>query len=111
MKTPDSVSDRGVLLTIVIGLVVILLSIVWGLFLNPRTLPNWAENVLVAIATASVLKLGDCIGALVALANGKQVGDLGKSLALSAPGDLNGLNDPSRPSGTPDDPVTVEPAK
>ncbi len=69
----DWVSDRAVLLVIAGGLIGIILSIVWGLFLNSKTLPNWAENVLVAIATASALKLGDCLSTLVALASGKQL--------------------------------------
>jgi len=78
-------ADRWVLASISVGLIVILLSIVWGLFLNPRTLPNWAENVLVSIATACALKLGDCLATLVALASGRQVERLGNQLAGSTP--------------------------
>ena len=76
-----------VLQTVVAGLIVILLSIIWGLFLAKAStaLPNWAENVLVSIATASVLKLGDCLSALVQLASGRQVAQLGERLANSAP--------------------------
>jgi hypothetical protein len=80
-------ADRWVLAAISVGLIVILLSIVWGLFLNPRTLPNWAENVLVSIATACALKLGDCLATLVALASGRQVERLGNQLAGSTPGE------------------------
>lgn len=88
MNQPDErLSDRIVLLIISAGLIVILLSIVWGLFLNPRTMPNWAENVLVSIATACALKLGDCLATLVALAGGRQVERLGSQLASSAPTD------------------------
>jgi hypothetical protein len=67
------------------GLILILLAIVGGLFLTPRALPNWAENVLVSIATASALKLGDCLSTLVALASGGSVERLGNKLAESAP--------------------------
>lgn len=62
-----------VILTISVGLIGIEMSIVWGLFLNDRALPNWAENVLVAIATAVALKLGDSMSSVVALVTGKQL--------------------------------------
>jgi len=70
------------------GLIVILLSIIGGLFLTKGStaLPNWAENVLVSIATASALKLGDVLAALVTLATGRQVEKLGQQLATSTPG-------------------------
>lgn len=88
MKQPDErLSDRIVLLIISAGLIIILLSIVWGLFLNPRTMPNWAENVLVSVATACALKLGDCLSTLVALAGGRQVERLGSQLASTLPAD------------------------
>jgi hypothetical protein len=55
-KTPrEALSDRIVLLIISAGLIVILLTIIIGLFVTPRALPNWAENVLVSVATASAL--------------------------------------------------------
>lgn len=78
-------ADRWVLGLISGGLIAILLGILLGLFLTPRALPNWAENVLVSIATASALKLGDCLATLVALASGRQVERLGNQLAGSAP--------------------------
>lgn len=69
------------------GLIVILLAIIAGLFLakGATGLPNWAENVLVSIATASALKLGDALAALVTLATGRQVENLGQQLATSTP--------------------------
>lgn len=81
-----------VLLTISLGLISILLAIVAGIFgwVPARAglaLPNWAENVLVSIGTASILKLGDCLAALVQLASGRQVAQLGERLANSAPTD------------------------
>lgn len=84
---PEKVTDRIVLLVISGGLIVILLSIIVGLFLTPRSLPNWAENVLVSIATASALKLGDCLATLVALSSGKSVERLGTQLASAQPSD------------------------
>jgi dolichol kinase len=78
-------ADRWVLGLISGGLILILLGILLGLFLTPRALPNWAENVLVSIATASALKLGDCLATLVALASGRQVERLGNQLAGSSP--------------------------
>jgi hypothetical protein len=91
-----------VLLVIAGGLITILLAIIAGLFLakGSSSLPNWAENVLVSIATASTLKLGDCLAALVQLASGRQVEGLGNQLAKSSAPD-------GGPAGTPDDPLSV----
>lgn len=69
------------------GLIAILLAIILGLFITPRAMPNWAENVLVGIASVAGLKLGDCLSALVQLASGRQVAQLGEKLAASAPAD------------------------
>lgn len=105
----ELISDRAVLVVISGGLIAILVTIVVGIFLTPRNLPNWAENVFVSIATASALKLGDCLSTLVALANGRQVGELGTKLAESAPiEDASALNGAPRPAGTELDPVHVE---
>jgi hypothetical protein len=68
-----------------VGLIVITLAVVLGLFLDNNGLPNWAENVLVAIATAAALKLGDCIAALIALSTGRQVENFGNQLAQATP--------------------------
>lgn len=78
-------APKHVLLAIAMGLVVILLAIILGLFLTPRALPNWAENVFVSIATTSALKLGDCVNAIVALSTGRSVERLGTQLGNSAP--------------------------
>jgi hypothetical protein len=107
--TTERNADRWVLASISIGLLSILLSIVWGLFLNPRTLPNWAENVLVSIATACALKLGDCLATLVALAAGRQVERLGNQLGQSQPATPS--SDDPQPvivTNPPDDPANVQ---
>jgi hypothetical protein len=106
-RPQEALSDRIVLLVISTGLIVILLTIIVGLFVTPRALPNWAENVLVSVATASALKLGDCLATLVALAGGRQVERLGTQLAGSVPSsdtplDVTVTNPPSAP-------VPVEP--
>lgn len=106
MKQPsERLSDRIVLLVISSGLITIIMTIVVGLFLTPRALPNWAENVLVSVATACALKLGDCLSTLVALAGGRQVERLGSQLATSAP--VEALKD-EKPLGTDDDPLKTE---
>lgn len=77
-----------VLTLISAGLILIILAIVAGIFgwfKRTAPIPDWAENVLVAIATAAILKLGDCLNALVQLATGRQVAQLGDKLAESAP--------------------------
>lgn len=80
-------ADLIVLGLISAGLIVILLAILAGLFLakSSTSLPNWAENVLVAIATTAGLKLGDCLAALISLATGRQVEGMSQQLASSAP--------------------------
>jgi hypothetical protein len=86
--TPEHCQSRNELIVlgmIVIGLVAILLSIVLGLFIDNNGLPNWAENVLVSVATATALKFGDAINALIALATGRQVENLGQQLGQSVP--------------------------
>jgi hypothetical protein len=74
------------------GLVLILVLIICGLFgwfpsRSPNALPNWAENVLVALASMAGLKLGDVLAALVTLSAGRQVEKMGDRLADSAPSD------------------------
>ena len=81
----DRLTDKHVLMVIALGLITILLAIIIGLLLTPRALPNWAENIFVAIGTAAVLKLGDCINALVALSTGRSVERLGTQLGNSTP--------------------------
>lgn len=81
----ERITDRAVLLVISGGLIVIILAIIVGIFVTPRALPNWAENVLVSIGTAAALKLGDCLSTLIALSTGKSVERLGTQLGNAAP--------------------------
>lgn len=77
-----------VLLVISGGLIMIIVAIIAGIFgwfKRTAPIPDWAENVLIAISTAAVLKLGDCLNALVQLATGRQVTQLGDKLAASTP--------------------------
>lgn len=69
------------------GLIVLLLCIVAGLYLAPEAaaLPNWAENVLVALATGGLLKMGDVLSALVSLSTGRQVEGMSERLSTSVP--------------------------
>lgn len=93
-------SDRAVIFWLGMGLIAILLAIIVGLLLTPRALPNWAENVFVSIATAAALKLGDVLSALVAIANGRSVEQLGNHLANAPPPgpiETTVVNDPRNP--------------
>lgn len=89
--TPSAHRNELVVLSMISGgLLLVLVLIICGLFgwfesKVTAPLPNWAENVLISIATASVLKLGDCLAALVTLATGRQVETLGAQLATSTP--------------------------
>lgn len=98
----ERITDRAVLLAISAGLIIIILAIVVGIFLTPRSLPNWAENVLVSIGTAAALKLGDCLATLVALSSGKAVERLGTQLGNAVPA---GEPMPVRVDNPPTDPV------
>lgn len=83
----DWIPDRAVLLVIAIGLIAILFAATLGV-VNPNDetpIPNWAENVLVALVTGALLKLGDLIAAVVALATNRQVERLGTQLGQSQP--------------------------
>lgn len=104
----EIVTDRAVLLVIAGGLIAILMAIIVGLFLTPRALPNWAENVFVSIATASALKLGDALSTLVALSTGRQVAQLGTQLAQTAP--IGGEIDAHITNRPGDPPIPVEPS-
>lgn len=106
-STVDRITDKHVLLAISMGLVAILLFIIGGLFVTPRALPNWAENVFVSIATASALKLGDCVSALVALSSGRSVERLGTQLAATSP--VSDQPQPVTVTNPPSAPVPVEP--
>jgi len=86
----EKITDRVVLLAIVVGCVAILLAVVAGIVWTGRRpgelpLPNWAENVLVALSTAVALILKEALSTLVALASGKQVATLGTQLANAGP--------------------------
>jgi hypothetical protein len=104
----ERITDRAVLLMISSGLIVIILAIIVGIFITPRALPNWAENVLVSIGTAAALKLGDCLATLVALSSGKSVERLGTQLGNALP--VGGEAIPVKVDNAPTDPVPVEPA-
>lgn len=84
-RPTDWVTDKAVLLVISGGLITILVTIIVGIFLTPRALPNWAENVFVSIATACALKLGDCLATLIALSASRTTERLGDKLASSGP--------------------------
>jgi hypothetical protein len=105
----EKLTDKMVLLGISSGLILIIGGIIVGIFTTPRSLPNWAENVLVSIGTAGILKLGDCLNALVQLSTGRSVERLGNQLAAAAPvaGDAP---QPVTVVNAPDAPVPVEPA-
>jgi hypothetical protein len=94
--TPGHRRDELIVLGVIaFGLIVICLAIVLGLFFDNNGLPNWAENVLVSIATAAALKLGDCISALVALSTGRQIENFGNSLANSPPAEPPAPSEPA----------------
>lgn len=87
---PSHRDELFVLSLIGAGLIVIIVLIICGIFgwfqsKTQQPLPSWAENVLVALGTASILKLGDVLAALVTLATGRQVEAMGARLADSAP--------------------------
>jgi len=114
----ERVTDRGVLTVIAVGLIVIIAGIVAVIYGATRpgaaSLPNWAENVLVSIATAALLTLKECLSTLVALSAGKQLTSLGTQLGATAPPPPLGANGKPAPVkiDQPDgEPVPVKPAE
>ncbi len=90
---PSNRDELIVLAFIAFGLLAILFSIIAGLFgwfesKAQQPLPNWAENVLVSIATATALKLGDVLSVLLALATGRQVGKQAEALGVALAGSV-----------------------
>jgi len=87
----DWLPDRAVLFVAALGLMAVLLAVVIGIFnVDPvpagqQGIPNWAENVLVAMVTGALLKVGDVISAIVALSSNRQVERLGNQLGASVP--------------------------
>ena len=87
----DWLPDRAVLFTVAFGLIAVLLALVIGIFnvepvgAGQEGIPNWAENVLVAVATGALLKIGDVISAVVTLSSNRQVERLGNQLGQSTP--------------------------
>ncbi len=75
------------------GLILLLETIAAGLLLVPdgAKIPGWAENVLVAMATGGLLKMGDVLSALVALSSGRQIEAFGDKLASSSPGEVSSV--------------------
>lgn len=91
----DWIPDRLVLLVVGLGLIAILFAATIGVVAPRETspIPNWAENVLVALVTGALLKLGDLIAAVVALATNRQVERLGTQLGQSQPLDTGSTPD------------------
>lgn len=90
MSRTEHRNELLVLSLIAFGLLLVLILIISGLFgwfesRAQQALPNWAENVLVSIASVAGLKLGDTLNALVTLATGRQVETFGQQLATSTP--------------------------
>ena len=108
----DWLPDRAVLFTVGAGLSAVLLALVVGIFnvqpvaAGQEAIPNWAENVLVAVATGALLKIGDVISAIVALASNRQVERLGTQLGQSVP--PSDTPQPVTITNPPSDPVPVE---
>ncbi|RYG90103.1 MAG: hypothetical protein EON59_00545 [Alphaproteobacteria bacterium] len=101
----DQEGDRFVLMLIGGGIVAIVLAVI--ITMAVATLPDWAESVFSAIVGGSLVKLADVLSALVTMSTSRQTvrqterltNQLAAAPALDAP------------TGSPDDPVTVQQAK
>lgn len=108
----DWLPDRAILFTVGFGLIAVLLALVIGIFnvepveAGQEGIPNWAENVLVAVSTGALLKIGDVISAVVALASNRQVERLGNQLGQSTP--TTDTPQPVTVKNQPSDPIPVE---
>lgn len=79
----DREGDRRVVIFIAGGCFVVLLAIIAAMAF--ATLPQWAESIFSAIAGGLVVKIADCLSALIALSSGRSVERLGDQLGHSIP--------------------------
>lgn len=79
----DREGDRRVVLFIAGGCFAVLLAIIVAMSL--AELPEWAESIFSAIAGGLVVKIADCLSALIALSSGRSVERLGDQLGHSIP--------------------------
>lgn len=79
----DREGDRRVVLFISGGCFVVLLAIIAAI--SWADLPDWAESIFSAIAGGLVVKIADCLSALIALSSGRSVERLGDQLGSSIP--------------------------
>ena len=79
----DREGDRRVVTFIAGGCFLVLMAIIIAMSL--ATLPEWAESIFSAIAGGLVVKIADCLSALIALSSGRSVERLGDQLGHSIP--------------------------
>jgi hypothetical protein len=103
----DQEGDRLVLVLIGGGIVAIVLAVI--ITMAAATLPDWAESVFSAIVGGSLVKLADVLSALVTMSTSRQTvrqtERLTNQLAASGPPAAD------KPTGAPDDPVSVIPGE
>ncbi len=80
----DREGDRRVVTFIAAGCFVVLLAIIAAMAWA-KGLPEWAESIFSAIAGGLVVKIADCLSALIALSSGRSVERLGDQLGHSIP--------------------------
>lgn len=79
----DREGDRRVVTFIAAGCFLVLLAIIAAMTFGK--LPEWAESIFSAIAGGLVVKIADCLSALIALSSGRSVERLGDQLGHSIP--------------------------
>ena len=82
-KQSDREGDRRVVSFIAGGCFAVLLAIIAAM--SWAKLPDWAESIFSAIAGGLVVKIADCLSALIALSSGRSVERLGDQLGHSIP--------------------------
>lgn len=82
-KQCDREGDRRVVTFIAAGCFAVLLAIIAAM--SWADLPDWAESIFSAIAGGLVVKIADCLSALIALSSGRQVERMGDQLTSSIP--------------------------
>lgn len=80
----DRQGDRRVVAFIAAGCFIVLLAIIAAMSWADD-LPDWAESIFSAIAGGLVVKIADCLSALIALSSGRSVERLGDQLGHSIP--------------------------
>lgn len=97
----ERAGDRRVIIFIAAGCFLVLGAIIAAMAFGGASLPDWSESLFSAVAGGLVVKLADCLSALVALSSSRTSERLGMQLAASTPSDTPRQVEVVNPPGKP----------